>query len=202
MFGLVSRTAAWLVISSEQSPALPAHVEEALRAIANMETAHQEQASALARIVDSITARVARPGFLMYVGAAVILWIGANAFPWPGKPVMPDAPPFPLLALLISNLALFISVLILASQRRADLLANLRQQMILEMALLTTQKASKLVELMEEFRRDSPNVKDRIDLEAAEMAGATDHGTVLQAIQEIANSSPGTAVEAPSGFAD
>jgi uncharacterized membrane protein len=190
------------VITADQSPALPAHVEEALRAIANMEIAHHEQASVLARIVDFITAKVARPGFLIYIAAAVILWICANGFSWPSKPVMPDAPPFPLLALLISTTALFISVLILASQRRADLLANLRQQMTLEMALLTTQKASKLVELMEEFRRDSPNVKDRIDLEAAEMAGATDHGTVLQAIQEIANTSAGTLVGVPPGFAD
>jgi hypothetical protein len=50
---------------------------------------------------------------------------------------------------------------------------------------LTDQKTTKLIDLMEEFRRDSPGVKDRVDLEAMEMAGTPDHGTVLQAIEDI-----------------
>ena len=57
--------------------------------------------------------------------------------------------------------------------------------MTLEMVLLTTQKVSKLIDLMEELRRDSPDVKDRVDLEAIEMADMPDHDTVLNAIQEI-----------------
>jgi uncharacterized membrane protein len=189
--------------TTEQSPALPAHVGEALQAIADMEAAHHEQASPLAHLVDRMTAKVAQPRFLIYVGAAVIPWIGYNALLWRVGLIAPDAPPFPLLALGISCVALFIAVLILVSQRRADRLGNLRQQMTLEMALLTTQKASKLVELMEEFRRDSPNVKDRIDLEAMEMAGATDHGVVLQAIQEMTNNPPASGGKSdPAALAD
>ena len=115
---------------------------------------------------------------------------------------MPDAPPFALLELVVSCAGLFIAVLILASQRRADRLANFRQQMTLEVTLLTNQKTSKLVELIEEFRRDSPNVKDRIDLVAREMADAPDHGTVLQAVQDMANQPPKTGIEAMPGFAD
>jgi uncharacterized membrane protein len=57
--------------------------------------------------------------------------------------------------------------------------------MTLEIVLLTTQKVSKLIDLMEELRRDSPGVKDRVDLEAIEMADMPDHDTVLTAIQEI-----------------
>jgi uncharacterized membrane protein len=177
--------------STEPPPALPAHVGEAIQAIADMQTAHHEEASSLARMVDHITATVARPDFLIYVAAAIALWLGADLLLGRAGLAMPDPPPFALLALLVSCVALFIAVLILASQTRADRLSNLRQQMILEMALLTTQKASKLVELMEEFRRDSPNVKDRIDLQAMEMADAPDHGVVLQAIQEITNNPPG-----------
>ena len=92
----------------------------------------------------------------------------------------------------LSCIALLIAVLILASQRRADKLANLREQMTLEMTLLTTQKVSKVIDLMEELRRDSPDIKDRVDLEAIEMSGMPDHGTVLQAIQEITDTVAGT----------
>jgi len=184
-----------------ETPELPAHVDEALQAIATMQTAHHEQATPLARMVDRATATVGRPGFLICVGAAMILWIGANlALGWAGRAV-PDAPPFSLLELVVSCAALFIAILILASQRRADILANLRQQMTLEVALLTTQKTSKLVELIEEFRRDSPNVKDRIDLVAMEMADTPDHHTVLQAVQKVTNNAPGAEPARP-GFAD
>src|SRR6202012_2286274 len=85
----------------------------------------------------------------------------------------------------LSCIALLIAVLILASQRRADRLANLREQMTLEMVLLTTQKTSKLIDLIEELRRDSPDVRNRVDPEAIEMADMPDHETVLNAIQEI-----------------
>ena len=186
----------------EQPPALPAHVGEALQAIANMQIAHHEKATALARLVDRATATVARPEFMIYAIAAGILWTGANALLGRLGLAVPDASPFPLLELFVSCAALFIAVLILASQRRADLLANLRQQMTLEVALLTTQKTSKLVELMEEFRRDSPNVKDRVDIVAMEMAHAPDHDSVLQAVQQMANESQAPEAAVRPGFAD
>ncbi len=181
------------MLTPEPPPALPSHVEDALKAIVTMEAAHHDKASPLAHFVDRVTATVARPGFLLLTAAAVLLWIAINlALGYAGLPV-PDEPPFLWLALLAACAALFIAILILVSQTRADRLANLRAQMTLEMSLLTTQKASKLVELMEEFRRDSPNVKDRIDLQALEMADVPDHGTVLQAIQDITDNPPGPA---------
>jgi uncharacterized membrane protein len=188
--------------SAKPAPTLPAHVEDALKAIASMQAAHHEQATPLAHMVDRVTATVARPGFLVSIGAAAILWIAANALSGHLGLAMLDAAPFPLLELVVSCAALFIAVLILASQRRADRLANLQEQMTLEMALLTTQKVSKLVELIEELRRDSPDIKDRVDLEAMEMAGAPDHGTVLQAVQDITGSPPGSAAQASRKFAD
>ena len=185
--------------TEKPSPALPAHVEDALKAITSMQAAHHEQATPLAHMVDRVTATVARPGFLISIGATAMLWIAINLLSGHMGLATLDAAPFPLLELVVSCAALFIAVLILASQRRADRLTNLQEQMTLEMALLTTQKVSKLVELIEELRRDSPDIKDRIDLEAAEMAGAPNHDTVLQAIQGISGSTPGP--QAP-GFAD
>jgi len=163
----------------------PTHVEEAIQAMAAMHEAHHAQASVLERLIDRITATVALPSFLIYVAATICFWIVANALAPALGAGAADPWPFTLLSLLVSCTALFIAVLILASQRRADRLANLREQMTLEMVLLTTQKTSKLIDLMEEFRRDSPNVKDRIDQEAIEMADMPDHETVLNAIQEI-----------------
>jgi uncharacterized membrane protein len=169
----------------ETVAARPTHVEEAIQAMAAMHEAHHKQASRLDRLIDRITATVAKPSFLIYVAAAIFLWIVANSVLRAVGAKATDAWPFTFLSLSVSCTALFISVLILASQRRADRLANLREQMTLEMVLLTTQKTSKLIDLMEELRRDSPDVRDRIDREAIEMADMPDHETVLNAIQEI-----------------
>jgi len=176
--------------SDKQGTARPTHVEEAIQAMAAMHEAHHAQASRMERLIDQLTATVAKPAFLIYVATALVLWIVGNSWTREAGAAAIDGWPFPFLALSVSCTALFISVLILASQRRADRLANLREQMTLETVLLTTQKTSKLIDLMEELRRDSPDVKDRIDLEAIEMADMPDHETVLNAIQEINNNSP------------
>ena len=81
--------------------------------------------------------------------------------------------------------ALLMTILILVSQKSADRLAEVRGQMTLELTLLTEQKVAKIIELVEELRRDSPEVRDRIDTEAREMATHADPHAVLSAIKEI-----------------
>jgi uncharacterized membrane protein len=51
------------------------------------------------------------------------------------------------------------------------------------MALLTEQKTAKIIDLLEEFRRDSP-VRDRPDALAEAMAVPTNPTSVLNAIDE------------------
>jgi len=75
----------------------------------------------------------------------------------------------------------------LASQRRADRFANLREQMSLEATLLTEQKTRKIIELLEELRRDSPEIPDREDLEANQMASKADPHEVMAVIEEVTN---------------
>lgn len=83
--------------------------------------------------------------------------------------------------------ALIVSLLILATQRREDKPAERRAKLTLELALLTDRKTSKLVALLEELRRDHPQVVDRIDPETEAMANAADPKAMLEAIEERAS---------------
>jgi len=74
--------------------------------------------------------------------------------------------------------------MILISQSRADRFANLREQMTLEATLLTEQKTRKIIELLEELRRDSPGVRDRKDVEADQMAAKADPHDVLAVTED------------------
>ena len=92
-------------------------------------------------------------------------------------------PPFVWLDGLVGLGALYIALLILITRRRADQLAQHREQRTLELAILNEQKTAKVIELLEEMRRDTPNLCDRVDHEAAAMAVPADPQAVLDAIR-------------------
>ena len=73
-----------------------------------------------------------------------------------------DLPPFSGLDGAVSVASLFMVVLILATQRREDQLAQLREQLNLELPILSEQKTAKVIELLEESRRDNPLIHNRV----------------------------------------
>ena len=76
-------------------------------------------------------------------------------------------------------------MLILTTQRRDESLSRRRELLTLELAILSEQKMTKVVALLEELRRDSPQIPDRKDLEADQMAAKADPHEVLAAIEDI-----------------
>jgi Protein of unknown function (DUF1003) len=67
-----------------------------------------------------------------------------------------DPFPFPLLSAAVSTIGLYLAAMILISQRHDDEMATRREQMTLELAILSEQSA-KIIALLEEFRRNDPN---------------------------------------------
>lgn len=164
---------------------LPAHIEETVRSIAKLQSSHQEQASALQRSADKLTAFIGQPKFLLVITATVILWIGISMMlPLFGLSSFDPPPPFNWLQGVLALAALYITAIILSTQRYADLLGGYREQLTLELAILTEQKTSKIIELLEEQRRDNPLIENRFDPQAKEMASAADPELVLDAIKE------------------
>jgi uncharacterized membrane protein len=179
-------------------PDLPPHIAETVQAIALLHDEHHRRSTWAERIADEATAYVGRPRFLLGLITLSAVWVGSNLLlPFAGI-TPPDHPPFAWMGLLFSMLALLIAILILTSQRRADRFANLREQMTLEATLLTEQKTRKIIELIEELRRDSPEVVDRIDSEAEQMATKADPHAVLGIIEE-ATQERAVAPTAPEG---
>ena len=59
-----------------------------------------------------------------------------------------------------------------------------RELLTLELAILSEQKTAKVIQLLEEVRRDNPLIHDRVDREAEVMAQPADPQSVLDAIKE------------------
>ena len=169
---------------TDDAPTLPPHIEETIKALARLQAQHDQQASPLQRVVDSLTARAARPEFVSVLALLVLSWGGINlGMAWLGR-APPDPPPFFWMQGMIALSALIMTSLILTTQRREDQLTGQREQLTLELSILSEQKAAKIIALLEELRRDHPGIHDRTDAQADAMSEPADPQTVLDAIQE------------------
>ena len=114
----------------------------------------------------------------------IVLWIGVNlALQFAGLQT-PDPAPFAYLQDAGEGVGLYLTVLILVTQRREDQLTEAREQLTLELAILSEQKSAKIIALLEELRRDSPLIANRVDQEAEAMSTPADPQAVLDAIKE------------------
>ncbi len=113
------------------------------------------------RALERVKAMLGAPYFVFAAIVFVGIWGGHKPCPSFGAW---DPPPFSYLDLTLSTLAFLVTILILATQRRADSLAGHREQLILQLAFVSEQKTAKIIGLLEELRRDSPQLRDRVDL--------------------------------------
>ena len=157
---------------------------------AHLREVHQQDASPLQHRLDQVTAVIGWPGFVALLAVALGLWITGNLVVARLGRVPLDPPPFVWLQLATSAGALVASCLILTTQRREDRLADHRSQLMLELAIANDQKIAKIIELIEESRRDNPSLSDRVDAEAATMATPSNPAEVLEVIRELSEQGP------------
>jgi uncharacterized membrane protein len=153
-----------------------------VRAIEKLHSDHHNSATQPERMAAWATGVIARPAFVGILTLLIAAWIVANLAL---RGLAPDRPPFPWLEEALTLMALYMAILILITQRRADMLATHREQMTLQLASLGEQKAGKIIALIEEMRRDSPHIVDRHDAEAEAMANPVDASAVSKALENI-----------------
>ena len=168
-------------------PILPAHLEETVRSIAELHAEHDRQATLYQRTIERLINQLGQPAAVAVIAAILVAWVGVNVAL--SSLHMPrfrpfDAAPFAYLQALVSAAALFMTMLILASQRHENRLAERRAQLTLQLAMVSEQKIAKLIELVETQRRDNPQIVDRVDEDAVAMAKPADSQAILEAVQE------------------
>jgi uncharacterized membrane protein len=119
----------------------------------------------------------------MLLSLVLVSWIGLNTILLSIGRRPLDEPPFFWMQGAVSLAALYMTVLILATQRRENELASHHEHLTLELAILSEQKTAKIISLLEELRQDHPDIHDRIDDEAAAMSEPADPQSVLETIK-------------------
>ena len=136
------------------------------------------------RLLETAIDSFGKPLYLGSVVIFVMIWalinIGLSQFGL--EPF--DAMPLHWLQGIIGLAALLIMIVLLIKQNRHDKIEERRAHLELQINLLTEQKTTKLINLIEEFRRDSPMMRDRHDPELAALQQPTDPQAVLAALDE------------------
>ncbi len=172
--------------TADETPvgAVPEHISQNIDSILEFYRREELNVSNSQRLLESLGSFMGRPFYLASVLSFVIIWLLANAFSeWRGfRPL--DPPPFLWLQGFVSLGALLTTTVVLITQHREAKLEKQRLELELQVNLLTEQKTTKLIRLLEELRRDLPMVKDRHDPEAAALQKRTDPDEVLAALKE------------------
>ena len=149
-------------------------------------TRKEQKISRSQRILERISNFVGQPVFIGFILVFVALWMVANAVLHRLGMAEFDPAPFPWLQGIVGLGALLTATVVLTKQNRLAKLAEQREHLDLKVTLLTEQKAAKLIDLLEELRRDLPNVRNRHDPEAAVLQRSMNPDLVLAALDERA----------------
>ncbi|HEX4858963.1 MAG TPA: DUF1003 domain-containing protein [Usitatibacteraceae bacterium] len=159
-------------------------ISQNLKAILEFYTREQEKLSSSQRLVERFSGFIGRPAFLGIILVFAALWIVFNAILRATGSGEFDPPPYFWLQGIVSLGALITTNVVLATQNRLAQLEERRAHLDLKVTLLTEQKAAKLIDLLEELRRDLPGVPDRHDPAAAALQQSMNPDLVLAALDE------------------
>jgi uncharacterized membrane protein len=162
---------------------LPDPIGHNIEAIVALHTSAERNVPRHQRVLETATTFLGRPAFLYISLLVVALWILPNVLPHLGLPQF-DPPPFDLLQLSLGIISLPMTIAVLIKQDRQEKLAEQRAQLSLQLNLLSEQKIAKLIALIEELRRDLPDVRNRYDPEAEVMKEAADPEMVMDTLEK------------------
>jgi uncharacterized membrane protein len=164
---------------------LSAHVNENIESIATFTQREERKIGRSERQLAHLSGLIGRPAYLIGMLLLVGAWVLGNAIAAHFSLPAPDPPPFERLQLLLGIAALATTTIVLITQQRQAQIESQRAHLDLQVNLLTEQKVTTLIRLIEELRRDLPMVRDRDDPEANALQVRTDTSQVLSAIAEL-----------------
>src|SRR5579863_6410666 len=140
---------------------VPPSISQNIDAIADYYKREGQRIGRAQRLLERIGAGIGRPLFLGAILIFVALWILLNVIASRMGLAAFDPPPFVQLQTIVTLSGLLITTIVLIGQNRLAKLEQRRGQMELQVNILTEQKTTTLIRLIEELRRDLPMVPDR-----------------------------------------
>lgn len=159
-------------------------ISQNIEAVLDFYSREYQKISRSQRILERISRFLGQPIFLGIILFFVAFWILANVALRQFGMAEFDPEPYFWLQGVVGLGALLTATVVLSKQNRLTKLEEQRAHLDLKVMLLTEQKTAKLINLLEELRRDLPNVRNRHDPEAAELQQSMNPELVRGALNE------------------
>ena len=141
--------------------------------------------SRMQSVIERISDFFGSPAYLLFAVVFIVLWVLVNTWGADAGWTHVDQPPFFWLQGIVSSNALILTVAVLIRQNRMAQLAEHRAHLDLQINLLTEQKATKILKLVDELRRDMPSLRGQSDAEVGELTKPADADAILKAIKQL-----------------
>jgi uncharacterized membrane protein len=166
---------------------LPSGARENLELLEKFDD-HQVAISGVQRVIERVSAFFGSAAYFFFAVAFIVGWIVVNTYgahaAWPHV----DAPPFPLLQGMVSSNALVLTIAVLIRQNRMAQIAAHRSHLDLQINLLTEQKATKTLELVDAMLREIKEIRggpaEPTRGQMEEMTKPADPHAILDAIKQ------------------
>jgi uncharacterized membrane protein len=168
--------------------ALPASTKENLELLADFKDREEAQLSGAQLLIEKVSRFFGSPAYFAFAVTFIVAWILVNLWGMKAGWRHVDPPPFEILQAFVSSNALLLTVAVLIRQNRMAQMAEHRSHVDLQVNLLTEQKATKILQLVDELQRELSAVRRRPDAEAAdevaELTKPSDTHALLHAVKE------------------
>ncbi len=164
---------------------LSEHITTNIESIAAHQVREEQKLGHAFRRLGSVGNIIGRPEYLVTLLGLMLLWVAGNEIARSLGWRVPDPPPFVWLQGFLTLVGVLTTTVVLIAHNRYARLDSTRDHLGLQLNLLTEQKVTKLIHLLEELRRDLPMVADRNDAVAVALQQHTDPAQVLSALEPV-----------------
>jgi uncharacterized membrane protein len=148
-----------------------------------MERRETAEISGLRLKIERASSWFGSPAYLLFVILFIVSWVCLNAWGLHAGWSHLDDPPFPWLQGLVSSNALLLTVAVLIRQSRMEKVAEHRAHLDLQINLLTEQKVTKVLQIVDALRREMTAARTRPDEEVVDLTKPADAHAILNAIK-------------------
>ena len=172
---------------SNEKP-VPDAANSNIDAVANIYDWHEQRLSPTQAFIEKASLFFGRPSYLIIMVVFIAGWVAANlAAPYfQRKPI--DPPPFSMIEGFITLNAFLITTAVLIRQNRMAKMAERHAHLDLQVNLMTDEKASKILTLLEQLQNELSDGRHARDPEVEELKQPIDAGAMLGAIETKHNS--------------
>ena len=166
--------------AAELSPS----TKDNLELLTRFEDGEDAQISGARLLIERVSAFFGSPAYFAFAIAFIVIWMLANGWAAHIGRHSFDEPPFFWLQGLVSSNALLLTVAVLIRQNRMAQVAKHRAHLDLQINLLSEQKVTKILQIVDELKRELTALRDRPDAQVAEMTKPADAHALMHAIKQ------------------